>query len=282
MELLVVIAIIAMLVGLVMPALGVAREKVRIAATRAMLHSISVGLDEFRNDHGNYPPSAWRDRLRIDDGPDSSIPDMGGHCLAEAMFGIDKVGYSNSGAPTGMTSGWYYLDTGDGSPMDFTQTYEIRRWGPYVNVTNLEIYPLYDARKDVVFNNTDEEDLWLDENEPNPVILDKFSGDKPRPILYYRANASGHLIHDIYNYDDNYLLTDPFGMESLPNVGDYPEATSGNLKNFEYYIWDHRTPTLNGNAAARPVNADSFILVSAGPDAEYGTEDDVCNFERTK
>ena len=29
----------------------------------------------------------------------------------------------------------------------------------------------------------------------------------------------------------------------------------------------------------RPVNADKFILISAGYDGEYGTADDICNFE---
>jgi len=31
--------------------------------------------------------------------------------------------------------------------------------------------------------------------------------------------------------------------------------------------------------ASRPFNADKFILISAGYDGEYGTADDVCNFD---
>ena len=30
---------------------------------------------------------------------------------------------------------------------------------------------------------------------------------------------------------------------------------------------------------SRPFNADKFILISAGYDGEYGTADDVCNFD---
>ena len=32
--------------------------------------------------------------------------------------------------------------------------------------------------------------------------------------------------------------------------------------------------------AARAYNGDSYVLISAGPDALYGTSDDICNFER--
>ena len=29
----------------------------------------------------------------------------------------------------------------------------------------------------------------------------------------------------------------------------------------------------------RPYRADQYILISAGPDGEYGTADDICNFD---
>ena len=34
-------------------------------------------------------------------------------------------------------------------------------------------------------------------------------------------------------------------------------------------------------SVVRPFKADSYILISAGWDGEYGTADDVCNFDWT-
>jgi hypothetical protein len=38
-----------------------------------------------------------------------------------------------------------------------------------------------------------------------------------------------------------------------------------------------RNETIETNSPLRPVNADTFLLISAGPDGRYGTPDDVSN-----
>jgi hypothetical protein len=105
------------------------------------------------------------------------------------------------------------------------------------------------------------------------------------PILYYRANPAGKR-HDpsdfgsprelnIYNYLDN----DPLVFLGLPTN-----------QSFEHYLYQDPgggSPgqrfyemTLNTeiDTMERPYNPDSYILISAGHDGIYGSEDDITNF----
>ena len=54
-ELLVVIAIIAILAGMLMPALTRARDEARKAACRGNEHNLGLSYAMYRNDNGNYP-----------------------------------------------------------------------------------------------------------------------------------------------------------------------------------------------------------------------------------
>ncbi len=56
-ELLVVISIIALLIALLMPALGLAREAVRNAACLNNVKQAMVGVQSYNSDHGMLPPS---------------------------------------------------------------------------------------------------------------------------------------------------------------------------------------------------------------------------------
>jgi prepilin-type N-terminal cleavage/methylation domain-containing protein len=54
-ELLVVIAIIAILIGLLLPVLAVARRYSRNAATKSTMHNLSISLENYKLDCGTYP-----------------------------------------------------------------------------------------------------------------------------------------------------------------------------------------------------------------------------------
>lgn len=288
-ELLVVISIIALLVGILVPVLSRAREIARITATKATLHAIDIGLGEFRNEMDAYPSSDPRNKLVSAVGATSGKTDVGAHCLADAMFGIDQGGYNASG---------YYAFDGENRPID--------RNGPYLDIDGVRIGTLLDedVRRGVDEDAIDT-DVW--ENN-NPVILDEVNLRQPMPILYYRANSRQAMIHRIYDYYDNQAITDLFGMSS-PDWGDdtstyvYDDEDGdpyNDLRRWPRYIWDETTgvsstyssaPDTAANyltymteklqsASARPYKADSFILICAGPDAEYGTDDDITNFER--
>ena len=98
------------------------------------------------------------------------------------------------------------------------------------------------------------------------------------PILYYKARPS-RLLHDvsrpdesIYDYRDNQellLLGRPWdgGTHRLAT-----ESTPG--ARFYENTWNNQVTNIR-----RPFNNDTYILISAGNDGEYGTSDDICNFE---
>jgi prepilin-type N-terminal cleavage/methylation domain-containing protein len=113
------------------------------------------------------------------------------------------------------------------------------RKGPYVDAGKLQIVPASGLQ--------------------GPVILDLFK----QPVLYYKANIS-QTAFARYTRTDNKPAIDgglTFGW--------------GADANFNDFINDPRMQTLN--VTAGPYNPDSFLLISAGPDGQYGTGDDVTN-----
>ena len=118
------------------------------------------------------------------------------------------------------------------------------------------------------------------------------------PVVYFRANTaekqsrgygytSGTQITDyrklVYNYEDNKPIFDlPVYDEMSLNQADHHQYSTA---------YTEGSPALNGDALfyeditnekvdqyARPVNARSFLLMSAGRDGIFGTKDDVTNF----
>ena len=121
-------------------------------------------------------------------------------------------------------------------------------------------------------------------------VTNKFPGDGGdkkigMPILYYKADVS-NTAHDfaeredsVYDCWDNIELLrlnaawDQTRVHSLLNdpTGDYPgegELFYEITKN--KYIVEPKNP--------RPVNEEGYILISAGYDGLYGTDDDIYNF----
>lgn len=139
-----------------------------------------------------------------------------------------------------------------------------------------------------------------------PMLMDPWDS----PILYYRANRSAFRpVHaddkpGVFRQEDNGIIT---GTEngSSGSSGDLgidfgagrvndnyhelidakaPEATdtiddilntSNFYQTFARFILD---PTIRSRPT--PVQKNSYLLISAGPDSRYGTEDDVINWEK--
>ncbi len=145
-----------------------------------------------------------------------------------------------------------------------------------------------------------------------PMFTDKWS----RPILYYRANRGGRrMITDpggdlgVYDHRDNGVITgtNSGGMSGLSGI-DFGPGENGTENRLHSIGWTElpvadpdrdnngvqdivSQPTynetmerfiLNTSVTQRnePVNRDSFLLISAGVDAIYGTSDDIVNWTR--
>ncbi len=283
-ELLVVIGIIGLLLAIAMPAFNKVREAGKTAQLKTMLSAVDNGLEMFKNDHGSYPAS--RARYDVDGNPRSlnrflndvqqakfnnASLDVSPHLLAEALFGADLLGYQKD---------HYYAIVDDNSSVVQPLGTPIDRFGnrakrdTYVDPQNVNI--------DTFANHPNPElissDTFVADNN-NYVIMDNYRQDNPLPILYFKANTLGLTVDAIYDFSNGYIDTD----YTNPILGNYnmfsDPAGEAVLKNFSHYILDQRTGNNPSDPRSRPYNKDRFLLITAGPDGEYGTSDDVCNFE---
>ena len=81
------------------------------------------------------------------------------------------------------------------------------------------------------------------------------------------------MLIGFYNYLDNQdllLLGKPWDTNGTHRLA--TEGTPGS----RFY---KNTQNTQVTAPIMPYNKDSYILISAGSDGEYGTSDDICNFE---
>ena len=111
------------------------------------------------------------------------------------------------------------------------------------------------------------------------------------PILYYKANTAD-ILHDfenpdnpqnIYDYRDNHSLVMLGKPWDPPSAGGTPHRLAieaGQQPGYRFYMNTTNDKVLaSSTAAVRPYRADTFILISAGSDGEYGTPDDITNYD---
>jgi len=282
-EILTVVGIIALLVAVLVPTLSMVRRVAKETQQKAQLTAIELALTAFKSDYGDYPPSDWQcsPSLRTDY--------SGAQMLAEALLGWDLLGFhpesewTSKGESCSGTE--IYPDHLDPDDADDLKNLKERR-GPYLDVTKANAFRL---REWFVKYKVDESFLAAD----TYVICDVFgtkkvvlSGGKTvragTPILYYRANTSkkrldsSNFNENIYNVYDNQFLIKAT-IEELIELNkiraEDRDRTLADTRRFYDYITDPKVTAMKW-----PYRADSYILISAGADGLYGTEDDICNF----
>ena len=280
-ELLTVMSIIVILIGLLVPALNKVKQYAYDVKQKAQFHSIEAALELFNSEFDGYPPS------------DAVDPDGVDYCgamkLCEAMMGRDLMGFHpdsifNSSGLNGLGTDLYPPSS---AGIAYTNSLSARK-GPYLPLENANAYQLMDLYEQT--------GPYAGENL---VLCDVFrrvthlqSGKKVgMPILYYKANTA-NILHDIdnpdnpqniYDYRDNDKLVKlgkPF--DPPPEGGHHRLAIdpSNPAPGYRFYMNTTNDKVLaTVRAAVRPYRADTYILISAGSDGEYGTPDDICNFD---
>jgi len=279
-ELMTVATIIAILAGLLIPAVTAVRRSAKETEQRAQVTSIELGIAAFKNDYGDYPPSSARPQY------EPTRDYSGAQKLAEALVGWDLLGFHPSSV--------FRSDGEDGNGTDVYPTpwnlalnpaheQNLRdRRGPYLELATANTF-----RINELFG-TPGSTLAAD----TYVLCDVFgkrrltltNGEIVKagtPILYYRAKPY-NKDHDtdpqygdrIYDVLDNRYLVDLGTITTDGSDGEeHPIADAdGEYDNFYEFIRDGRMPI------AWPYRPDSYILISAGADGKYGTKDDICNF----
>jgi len=232
----------------------------------------------------------------------------GAHYLAAMLMGVDFQGFiSRASVPRpllGTPEQWYGAvdDTGR----------LIHRTGPYLDPAGVRTIPTGDLLgrpNRALFPNWGLMQLL-------PVIVDAFD----RPVLYYVPNRHGSVRNMLVTYysptneypdeppiyyhvdnlgftggDDGHGWVRPGwdfgagGRHRIARSGDKLTATDiakpENRNTFAYTILDkHAFDALSrrdSHSPLRPVNRDTYLLITAGADAVYGSEDDVINFPRS-
>ena len=259
-------------------------ESLLIQEQLDQLHAIEIGLELFRNNFGTYPPS-YENEFSVDSSGNSlgMIPYCGSNKLAEAMLGMDMLGFHPrsefraDGCICSSSGGNYVYDSNDPQNID-------ERIDLLVDFQIANAYMMSD-----VYN------ADIQSSGTSLVLCDVFEKKRPSgkvtgmPILYYRANSK-YLTQDftdqmgteddVYNYYDNKNLLDLGSMLWMeqnalnhPMAGGSPEG----LEVFEQMIINKQILDMTG--IKKPYRPNTFILISAGPDGLYGTQDDITNFQ---
>jgi type II secretory pathway pseudopilin PulG len=305
-ELLTVMSIIILLISLLVPALTRVRRYAQFVKQKAQFHAMSIALDLFNSEQGNYPPS---DRLDTNPG---AAPAPFSYCgamkLAEALVGQDLRGFNPSsifrrdGIDANGVGILYPVNPGAASAQypDYIENIKSRRL--YLQLENANAFKLTDIYSAAHLGGSAYANILTPPtNDPNFVLCDVYvrsmiTGKKTgMPILYYKADTSKvehnpALVttcatpnNNIYSRCDNQELVDiplPW-ITYVAGSSAHPMASSGNtqlnvLANPDVFYTEIQDP--KGSVSPRPYRADSYILMSAGYDGEYGTKDDVFNF----
>lgn len=269
-ELLTVMSIIVILIGLLVPALSKVKQFARDVKQKAQFHSIEAALELFNSQFDSYPESLYSD----DTGPSGYC---GAEKLCEAMMGQDMLGYHpDSTFRSDGTDGF-------GHTLYYNPSTTSARKGPFLPLENANAYPLghiYDT-----LGPFDPCDYVLCDVYKR-VVSNKSGMRIGMPILYYKANTINNLHvpddpdnpRNIYNFSDNeplLMLGMPWEAGRIHKLLQDPDASPAEPRGKRFY-WNIRNDKIN---ISRPYRADSFILISAGWDGEYGTSDDICNFD---
>jgi len=275
-EILVVLSIIALLAGLLLPAMTVVKNTAKETRQKAQFSSINLGLVTFKNDYGDYPSS---DCPLIGAGSNYS----GAQKLAEALLGWDLLGfhpksdfradgYTKAGDFIYDAANQVFLDQRKDLYLD-RETANAFRLGDDVSGVDTGLFP----RNAVINEGLAPGTYVLSDmfNKRKVILPDGSRVNAGTPILYYKANTSKNKVYDIYEeldnekivllnelQDDNTRIVQPLG---LPD------------NNYEYF-YDYITDPKTLNTVHQPYRPDSYILISAGLDGIYGTPDDIRNF----
>ena len=242
-ELLVVVGIIVLLVAILLPTMKYTRDAARRAATQNTLAMIDTGLQGYFNDFNSYPPS-------VPSNFNAGTLNRGSVMLAQGLTGYldsssDGAGPSNAGDPA---YGFRVVTGGNG-----------RIYGPYANPSTGK--------------------AWRANSTTDQVLIDGYGNE----ILYYRSTLAVPpaqwpttpptqvfgASNCLFITADNSAATNNNGTNS--NGGAVADPAASTASKF----WSQIGTTGNSLSTGVVQGRNTYLLVSAGPDGIYFSNDDV-------
>jgi type II secretory pathway pseudopilin PulG len=274
-ELLTVMSIIVILIGLLVPALNKVKRYATDVKQKAQFHSMDAAIELFNNEIGGYPPS---DALDV-----TTVQYCGAMKLCEAIMGKDLLGFHANSVfrRDGMDATGTTLLYPNSPPPENLKA----RKGPYLQAENANAYRIETIYGTGNVGGFLEDPFVLCDVYERQMTSNEKTG---MPILYYKANTANNM-HDhtlsmtnvdsggnIYNYwDDQDLVA--LGKPWDPSYGKHELDGTNPVLGVERFYRNTQSDKIS--TADRPFRPDTYILISAGWDGEYGTADDICNFE---
>jgi len=280
-------------VGILLPSITAVRKVVLETKQHAQIASIELAVQAFKNDYGDYPPSDWR--YMNNNARDYSGTQM----LTEALLGWDLMGFhpdSQWRSDGEDRNGNMVYRTDD----TFTENERIEnlreRQGIYLEEGRNYVFTIEQLFGNNNYNLEEPETFVLCDEYRFKKVTEN-SGERViagAPILYYKAKPFKKTIslnvnaeERIYDYMDNLtLVRAKEWQDENGNVivkrddAEHPLVDPSGQYEFFYerYIIDSKASDPDNNRFW-PCNPDSYLLISAGYDGLYGTEDDITNFK---
>ncbi|MCE5184725.1 MAG: type II secretion system GspH family protein [Planctomycetaceae bacterium] len=281
-ELLTTMAVVGILLTLLIPALSAVQKKAVNVRQKAQFHTIELGLEAFRNDRGEYPPSGYGTQYG------EYTP---AERLAEALVGQDGLGFHKDSVyfQDGQSGGVALYNLSSLSQAE-QQANLSKRIGPYLELESANAVQLGSIYGSGMASLSPTSFVLVDMfGKVKHLTTGKQTG---MPILYYRADKT-KIWHDVsthtpdqctYNVLES-IYTQSGGSPAARGIVALPVPFSKGeshplLDNYKAFYDATANPNFTANP--RPYRAESFILHSAGHDGLYGTMDDVFNFDSEK
>ena len=274
-ELLVVVSIIAILLAVIVPSISSVRILAQSASSQSMVRTLDQNCQLFYNDHKYYPGASAdpNEQMRLD--PNNPLYLEASQILTRDLFGFTALRVPEAAC----------------DPNQWTAQMNAKRYAE-LEPSDLD---LEGKKNDLYYNIRNDSPTIASGGTRRPyLILDRFG--ESRPILYFPARQPPRDINESYLYGARPANAELLiaNSEEAVDIKLDPEYVAPDENEWARFRRFAGNPTSAGlpaklevphavwvdpnNIDKKAYRNDTFLLIGAGIDGKYLTEDDTTNF----